>query len=131
MNNTYCPCYVCHALVQPSKILPKTRGHGYRRNTRAHSCYAGNCYNRAGMFDLLSKLYGAISVYMSVHVVYLTIFIFDINTLPQEHDIGIEDAIKMCTCTMSTNTETFQKRRHTVGRSPPPPTLDLYSSLSP
>nr|XP_022335015.1 repressor of yield of DENV protein homolog [Crassostrea virginica] len=47
MNNTYCPCYVCHRMVQPSKILPKTRGHGYRRNTRAHSCYAGNCYNRA------------------------------------------------------------------------------------
>ena len=94
MNNTYCPCYICHQLVQPSKILPKSREHGYRRNTKAHSCYAGNCYNRAGMFDLLSELYSAISVYMymSVHVVYLIIFIFDINTLLQEHVIGTKDA---------------------------------------
>ena len=48
------------------------------------------------MFYLLSELYSAISVYMymSVHVVYMIIFIFDINTLLQEHVIGTEDAKK-------------------------------------
>ena len=62
-----------------------------------------------------SKVRYLYTMYMSVHVVYLIIFICDINTLLQEHDIGIEDAKKICICKMRTNAETFQKRRYTVG----------------
>lgn len=48
MNNTFSPCYVCNDIAQPSKIFPKMRPSGERRR-HTHSCYASNCFNRAGM----------------------------------------------------------------------------------
>lgn len=51
MNNTFSPCYVCNDTAQPSKIFPKMRRFGDRRRN-THSCYASNCFNRAGMIAL-------------------------------------------------------------------------------
>ncbi|XP_062608980.1 shiftless antiviral inhibitor of ribosomal frameshifting protein homolog [Saccostrea cucullata] len=48
MNNNFSPCYACGNKVAPARIFPKRRSTGESRRRSTHSCYAHNCFNRAG-----------------------------------------------------------------------------------